>query len=276
MKKKLVIISAAAVLALGGLATIAGAIGSGNMSITKAATAHTEHADSDGTERAFYAPGTYTHLNENGEEVTDETGTIPYWRCNSCCSSNPDSARYDLKDHNKALTLADVQIPALTKAAKSDIAAGDEIANVNLGKFKYVDQGANGVDGKEGTSTPWYVKDTDGDGKERTAVYFSRSGKTGDAYNVVLGASDVNKDCSEFRFSVPEEYKKGCSSVTFSYKYEDWGSGVWNATDNAAQPKGAHAMIQFKDGSYIGSDVSSTLENGSKLINDGEIGRAHV
>ena len=53
---------------------------------------------------------------------------------------------------DKDASVSDVVIPALTAATAEDVAAGDEIANVNLGKFKYVDQGANGASGKEGVT----------------------------------------------------------------------------------------------------------------------------
>ncbi len=226
MKKKLMIISVSGLLALGGLTTIGAVAGAGgSLSLTKAASTHADHSDSDGEEHAFYAPGV-----KDDKGIAYATGNKPYWRCNACCSSSPDSARYDLNDHSKALSLSDVQIPALTKVDSSKVASGDGIANVNTAKFKYVDQGENGVSGKEGTSTPWYVQD-----EGKTAVYFSASGRT---------AQD--KNCSEFRFTVPEEYKKDCVSVTFSYKYENWGEGAVSG-GSMSEPSAFKAMVQFKD-----------------------------
>ena len=242
MKKKLVIISAAAVLALGGLATIAGAIGSGNMSITKAATAHTEHDHSAMVEKAFQAP------------TTSAEGYKPFYLCNECCASDFRTSRYSVADKDE--NLADVVIPALTAATTADIASGDGISAINTQKFKYVDQGANKGEASSDKveSTPLFVKDSG-----KTAIYFSRSGMAATPNNPT-----GNDGCSEFRFTVPTEAAKS-KSVSFSYKYMNWGTGSWAGSTSVSEPAGWTALIQFKDsGSYIGHDVSA------KLTNDGE------
>ncbi len=255
MKKKLLIISVSGMLALGGLATIGAAAGArGSLSLTKATSTHADHGTTNGVERAFYAPG--IAVDENGN-VTG-TGTKPYWRCDACCSgTGPDAARYSLDDKTTPLSLEDVVIPALTKTDSSAVSSGDQIANVNSEKFRYVDQGVLGVSGKDGASTPWYVQD-----EGKTAVYFSASGMT-----------EKNPNCSEFRFTVPEEYKKDCVSVTFSYKYENWGDGTVNG-NSMSEPSAFSAMVQFKDvtsaeiegvtdgySDYKGLNISDKLEN---------------
>ena len=242
MKKKLMIISAAAVLALGGLATIAGAIGSGHMSITKAATAHADHDHSAMVEKAFQAP------------TTSAEGYKPFYLCSECCASDFRASRYSVADKDE--NLADVVIPALTAATTADIASGDGISAINTKKFKYVDQGANKGEASSDKveSTPLFVKDSG-----KTAIYFSRSGMAATPNNPT-----GNDGCSEFRFTVPTEAAKS-KSVSFSYKYMNWGTGSWAGGTSASEPAGWTALIQFKDsGSYIGHDVSA------KLTNDGE------
>ncbi len=249
MKKKLMIISVAGVLALGGLAAIGVAGTGGSLSLATATSTHDKHTDSDGEEHAFYAPGI-----EDDRGVAYETGNKPYWRCNSCCSGNPESARYDINDHTKALALSDVQLPALTKVTSGDVAKGDQIANVNVNKIKYLDQGKKGVtdENKDVASDPWFVQE---DGK--TAIYFSASGKTGAATNPTSNAG-----CAEFRFTVPSGLKK-VKSVTFSYKYQNWGTGTWAGGTSTSEPSAFSALCSFHDTAWVGCDVSS------ELVNDG-------
>ncbi len=123
MKKKLMIISMASLLALGGLATVAGALGSGNFGLTKAATSHSDHK------------GDLTEVGFNWADPTKD-GFKPYWRCEECCAADPASSRYDFSDKTKAVTADELRLSALEAAAASDIASGDGIANVNTQKFK--------------------------------------------------------------------------------------------------------------------------------------------
>lgn len=183
------------------------------------------------TEKAYEAP-------EVGKE-----GYKPYWHCAECCTVDANSARYDFADKDTQVGLEKIVMAPLTGATEADIAEGDEIGTINKKKFKYVDQGVNGVDGTEGDSTPLYIKDSG-----KTALFFSRSGKTGEAYN----ATD-NTNCSEFRFSPVG--KTVISSVTFSYRYLDYGKGVWNGGSGPAEPAGWHSMIQFKDTNYYGKAI---------------------
>lgn len=251
------IISATGALALSGLAAFGAVVGArGSSSLTKATSTHADHDTTNGTERAFYAPGIAT--DENGN-VTG-AGTKPYWRCNSCCSgTGPSAARYSLSDKTTPLTLEEVTIPSLTAADSGDVFSGDQISAINTKKFKYVDQGASGADASSDgvESAPWYVKDSG-----KTAVYFSRSGKTGDPVN-----PKNNNGCSEFRFTVPESARK-TKSASFSYKYKNWGTGVWKGNASDGEPADFSVVCQFKDtaqsNSYVGTDVSATL------INDGE------
>lgn len=237
MKKKTKILALCGVCAaMGiGLAGVAGStIGFGGVQIA-AAKHDPSHAL---TEKAYTAP------------TTEGEGYKPYWHCAECCKVSANEARYDYANRNTNVALGDLVMPKLTAATKEDVAEGDQITTVNTQKFKYVDQG---VEGPEATSdkkesTPVYVKDGD-----KTALFFSRSGKTGAAYNA------TNNDfCSEFRFS-PTTYK-AISSVTFSYRYLDYGTGVWAGGSGTAEPAGWHSMIQFKDTNYYGKEF--------KFIND--------
>ncbi len=232
--KKMVLVAVAGVSLALGVAAL-GAVTSGTLTLPTEAVDH--EASHTLVEKAFQAP-------KVGEE-----GYRPYWRCNECCAADVSSARYGFESKEK-VSLEDVVIPALVGAETSEIADGDLIANVGVEKFKYVDQGVNGVDGKEGTSTPLFVKDSG-----KTAIYFSASGKTGEATNPV-----DNTGCAEFRFSVPSE-SKASKSVTFSYCYQNWGKGGWAGSSSPSEPEGWTALCQFKDGAYYGLDLSSKLEN---------------
>lgn len=180
MKKKTKVLALCGICAaMGiGLAGVAGStIGFGGVQIAAA-----KHDPSHVlTEKAYTAP------------TTEGEGYKPYWHCAECCKVSANDARYDYADKTTNVALGDLVMPKLKAATKDDVAEGDQIATVNTQKFKYVDQG---VDGPEATSdkkesTPVYVKDGD-----KTALFFSRSGKTGEAYNAT-----TNDFCSEFRFS---------------------------------------------------------------------------
>ncbi len=232
-KKRLMALSLATVASVMGVGAVGISLGNGGLIAPAYAADH--DASHTMVEKTFFAPTTTT------------TGERAHWHCNDCCKTSAEQARYSYVEKTH-VSEADITLDKLV-AADAPSADDDQIATINTGKFKYVDQGADGVDGKEGTSTPCWVEDGG-----KTAIYFSRSNKAGDPVN-----SGDNVNCSEFRFTVPESARKA-ESVSFSYKYEDWGTGVWNGGDNGAQPYGSHAMIQFKDGSYVGHDVTSTLE----------------
>ncbi len=260
MNKKLIVVSLAGLLALGGITAIGAANGSGGGSLRLATETnpHANHgtSDNDGKENPFWAPGTYK---ESDEAEAFSTGFKPYWNCTACCTgSGPNGARYSLTDRKTLLQYSEIEIPALTKAEASDISSGDEIANVNTGKFKYVDQGVNGVKGKEGTSTPWFVKDSN-----KTAVYFSASGKKGAATNPTS-----NDGCAEFRFSTDA---KRIKSVSFDYCYQNWGTGTWNGAIQESEPStGWKSLVQFQTTKTVdGSEVKNYYGVADKLESDG-------
>ena len=229
--------------------------GGGSLKLATESNPHAKHgtSDTDGGENAFWAPGTYK---ESEDAEAFSTGFKPYWRCNECCKgSGPNGARYSLTDRKKSLTYSEIVIPALTKAETSDISSGDEIANVNTGKFKYVDQGVNGVKGQEGTSTPWFVKDSN-----KTAVYFSASGKTGAATNPTS-----NDGCAEFRFSTDA---KRIKSVSFDYCYQNWGTGTWAGDVTESEPStGWKSLVQFQT---TKGETKNYYGVPDKLENDGD------
>ncbi len=233
--KKMVLVAVAGVSLALGVAAV-GAATNGAWAVPAEAVDHeTTHTL---VEKAFQAP------------TVGKEGYRPYWMCNECCASDVSSARYGYESKEEKVSLEDVVIPALVGAETSEIAEDDLIANVNFEKFKYVDQGVNGVNGAGGTSTPLFVKDSG-----KTAIYFSASGKTGEATN-----PKDNTGCAEFRFSVPSE-SKTAKSVTFSYCYQNWGKGAWAGSTGTSEPTNFAALCQFKDGDYYGLDVSSKLEN---------------
>ena len=190
----------------------------------------------------------HTNFHENAyiAPTIEHEGAKPYWMCLDCCPSiGPSASRYDYLDKTKQIT--DFSIPKLTEAASSDITEGDMIGNVDTVNFKYVDQCVNGVDGQGGESTPVYVKDGG-----RTAIFFSRSGKTGQAYEAT-----TNDYCSEFGFKTGDFAH--VSSISFSYRYLDYGKGVWAGESSDANPVGSHLAIQFKDeGKYYGKGIELT------------------
>lgn len=190
--------------------------------------------------------------------TTSENGLKAYYMdVTSCPTAGPGASRFEYKDYKKSpqvltnISMADLTIPALTTA---EAPTGDLITAVGTGKYKYLDQGVNGVEGTEGTTTPFYVSDGG-----HTALFMSRSGKTGDPL-----VTKSNTDCSEFRFSNTTAV---VSSITFSYRYLDYGTGYWSNADGAptasdpGQINNAHFMLQMKDSnSYFGQAVN--------LVND--------
>ncbi len=229
-KKRLMAMSLTAVAAAMGAGAVGISLGNGGLIAPAYAADH--DASHTMVEKTFFAPTTTT------------TGERAHWHCNDCCKTSAEQARYSYVEKTH-VSEADITLDKLV-AADAPSADDDQIATINTGKFKYVDQGADGVDGKEGTSTPCWVEDGG-----KTAIYFSRSNKAGDAYNVVDSTTDKNLYCSEFRFTVPESARKA-ESVSFSYKYEDWGTGKFAvSTASASDGKDWHMMCQFKDsGAY--------------------------
>lgn len=241
-KKRLSVMLLCTGLCLGAVGTIAAVIASQQLIVP------IEGAETTDTfvEKAYEHP------------TTSSSGLKPYYMDSTTCGKNgPSSSRYDYADFNKSpkvytqTGIEALTIPSLTSA---EAPTGDLISAINPAKYKYVDQGVNGVDGEAGTSVPFYVSDAG-----HTALFMSRSGKTGDP----LVTKD-NANCSEFRFTSD---KAVVSSITFSYRYLDYGTGYWNNIDGAptatdpGQINNAHFMVQMKDsGSYFGQGVT--------LVND--------
>lgn len=226
-KKKILLLSTSAILMLGAIGSTAYALG-GNIPLSLFALDHetTHHM----SEHAFIAPTTSTD------------GYTNYWRCDDCCKVSADSARYDFYDKTKLLTEEQVTLPKLTAATQEDIDASS-VNTINNAKFKNLDQTA-----------ALFVKD-----EGKTAVFASKSNVTGDPIN----ATD-NTGASEFRFTVPEA-NRTTGSVTFSYKYLDYGKGLWQGGDYAHQIENGHIMVQFKDnGAYIPLSLDKKLTNDYK------------
>ena len=238
MKKKLLIVASASALALGGITAFG--LGS-NGSLTGAKPEHTS---------------SHTAI-ANVFDWKDPTkeGFKPYYMCSECCLPDAD-ARYSDKTMTNKITLDDVRYAPMTAATVNDVAEGDQIKNVIDTKYKYIDQGPNGATGNEKkgdvetAGTTYYVKDG-----EKTAIYFSRSG-------VTPRTGTQNTECSEFRFTAPS---KTVTSVSFSYRYENYSDATWNygtgtATKDTSEPAtNWSALAQFKDGGYYGAAL--TLEN---------------
>lgn len=226
-KKKILLLSTSAILMLGAIGSTAYAL-EGNIPLSLFALDHeaTHHM----SEHAFIAPTTSTD------------GYTNYWRCDDCCKISADSARYDFYDKNKLLTEEEVTLPKFTAATQEDI-DGSSVNTINNAKFKNLDQ-----------SSALFVKD-----EGKTAVFASKSNVTGEPVN----AKD-NTGASEFRFTVPEA-NRTTGSVTFSYKYLDYGKGVWQGGDYTHQIENGHVMVQFKDnGAYIPLNLDGKLTNDNK------------
>jgi len=235
MKKKTKLLVISSLFAVTGIGVTVAAAGGFNDALGGVLPAKAGQHDSTHTlkEKAYEAP-TYT-----------KEGFKPYYLCEECCEYGPEEARFSYEDKTTHAALSDIRMEPLTEASVNDVAEGDMISTINTQKFKYVDQGANGVDGVEGESTPVYTKDGD-----KTALFFSRSGKTGEPYN-----ASGNTNCSEFRFSISG--RSTISSATFNYRYLDYGKGTWTGGDNVGQPLGAHSIVQVKDGkTYYGKNVA--------------------
>jgi hypothetical protein len=240
MKKKLLIIASASAIALGGITAFG--LGS-NGSLTGAKPEHT--SDHTAIANVF-----------DWKDPTKE-GFKPYYMCSECCLPDAD-ARYSDQAMTKKITLDDVRYAPMTAATVSDVGEGDQIKNVIDTKYKYIDQGPNGATGNEKkddvetAGTTYYVKDG-----EKTAIYFSRSGLT-------PRTGSQNTESSEFRFTAPS---KKVTSVSFSYRYENYSDATWNYGTNTAakdtsEPATAwSALAQFKDGNYYGTAMD--------LVNDG-------
>lgn len=261
MRKKLLICSLAGVMSLGLLVGVSVVAGGGANNLATAAITH----DSG-----------HTSYKEHAFDWADPTkeGYRPYWMCNDCCVPNDSDARYDYTDtasyKTKHITVDKVILNKLDAATIDDVADGDEIKYVNDKKLKYVDQGPNGAKGGnknaddvETSGTTRFVKDTK-DGKEITAAYFSASGKTGDSVNPTSNAG-----CSEFRFSFDS---RNVTSVSFSYRYENWGTATWGGKIEESEPSSDwNALFQFQRTSsttnYYGVDITNKL-NGDGAWHD--------
>ncbi|HBX25291.1 MAG TPA: hypothetical protein DEF61_03355, partial [Firmicutes bacterium] len=183
MKKKTKLLVISSLFAVTGIGVTVAAAGGFNDALGGVLPAKAGQHDSTHTlkEKAYEAP-TYT-----------KEGFKPYYLCEECCEYGPEEARFSYEDKTTHAALSDIRMEPLTEASVNDVAEGDMISTINTQKFKYVDQGANGVDKSSDKveSTPIWVKDG-----EKTAIFFSRSGKTGEPYNAT-----TNDYCSEFRFS---------------------------------------------------------------------------
>ncbi|HAS56616.1 MAG TPA: hypothetical protein DCR94_05195, partial [Firmicutes bacterium] len=243
MKKKTKLLVISSLFAVTGIGVTVAAAGGFNDALGGVLPAKAGQHDSTHTlkEKAYEAP-TYT-----------KEGFKPYYLCEECCEYGPEEARFSYEDKTTHAALSDIRMEPLTEASVNDVAEGDMISTINTQKFKYVDQGANGVDKSSDKveSTPIWVKDG-----EKTAIFFSRSGKTGEPYNAT-----TNDYCSEFRFSPSD--KGSIASVTFSYRYLDYGTGVWSAKDSGTDGTGWHAMTQFKVSAGY-QPYTLTLENDDK------------
>jgi hypothetical protein len=260
MRKKLLICSLAGVMSLGLLVGVSMVAGGGANNLATAAITH----DSG-----------HTSYKEHAFDWADPTkeGYRPYWMCNTCCVPNDSDARYDYTDtasyKTKHITVDKVILDKVGAATIDDVADGDEIKYVNDKKLKYVDQGPNKATGGnkvndvETSGTPRFVKDTK-DGKEITAAYFSASGKTGDSVRPTSNAG-----CSEFRFSFDS---RNVTSVSFSYRYENWGTATWGGQITESEPSNDwKALFQFQrttgTTNYYGVDITDTL-NGDGAWHD--------
>ena len=142
----------------------------------------------------------------------------------------PGNERTSDAEHNNPVSLEDITIPALNVIDSSAVAAGSNILDVRNAKMRYLDQCT--VMDQDG-GTPVYVMDGG-----HQAAFISRSNSLGDAHN------------SEFRFEFAA--KNGLNSITFDYRYLDYGSLVEDM-------KASRVYLQAHNSAYV--DLSVTLIN---------------
>lgn len=143
----------------------------------------------------------------------------------------PGNYRTSDAEHLNEVTLEEITLPALNVIDSSAVAAGSNILDVREAKTRYLDQCT--VMGQDG-GTPVYVMD-----EGHQAVFISRSNSLGDAHN------------SEFRFEFAA--KNGLNSITFDYRYLDYGSLV-------EEGKANRVYLQAHNSAYVDLNVN--------LIND--------
>lgn len=130
-------------------------------------------------------------------------------------------------EHESSVSLEDITIPMLNVIDSSEVASGSEILNVRNAKIRWVDQCTTlGSDG----GTPVYVTDAG-----HQAVFFSRSNN--------LANDPAAAHASEFRFTFSE--KQNLNSVTFDYRYLDYGNRVETGVSER------HIYTQFHTSSYV-------------------------
>ena len=165
-------------------------------------------------------------LTEIGFDWRDplQDGYKPYWRCSTCCSSNPASSRFKYEDKTTAVTADDLKLTALaTASAPTD---ENSIKNVSIPSDANIDQ-----------SNATYVTVDD-----KTAAYFSRSR----ALNSNGGYADTQFNDNPSSFGFSHSGTDAVTSVTFSYRYKSWNYAPKTATEGGITYS---SLCQFTYGS---------------------------
>ena len=172
-------------------------------------------------------------------------GYKAYYRCPSCCASDPSSSRYSILDKTKMVSESDIKLSALSSVASSSI-AGDAITGVDPNSYFGLDQATS-----EG-GIAYFVND----GK-KDALYVSRSrdeSKTDGSY--------AHVDYSSFLINSNLEEGVSLGSISFSYRYLNYGST--KMSDSEIDSPFAVKM------SFTYGESSKGCAIDSKLTSDGE------
>lgn len=179
-------------------------------------------------------------LTEIGFDWRDPTkdGYKPYWRCATCCSSNPASSRFKYEDKATAVTADSLKLTALTAASAPT--EDNSIKNVSIPSGANIDQ-----------SNACYVTVD-----SKTAAYFSRS-RALDSNG--YAAEQFNNNPSSFGFTYSGT--DAVTSITFSYRYKSWN---YNLSKGSLSDYVSCEFAYTKDSAVTTSNYS--LDN--KIFND--------
>lgn len=237
MKKKTLILASCGVLSLSAL--VATNAISNNVKLAKADDSHSAHsADS------------MTYIGFDWNDPTKD-GYKPYYRCPSCCSTDPSTSRYSSKTDTTSVSADDLKLSALTSAEKSSI-SGDATTNADPDSYANLDQVGKDEDGNRLVASN-YVKD----GK-KNAIYFSRSRAIFDTQS-----SSGDESICSFSFNSTLEEGKSLGSLSFSYCYLNYSTVKKSDSSDTSTTYASKLLFNY-------GDTSKTCVLDNSLNSDGE------
>ena len=237
MKKKALIIASCGVLSLSAL-VITNALTS-SVKLAKADDAHSTHDT-----------GSMKYIGFDWSDPTKD-GYKPYYRCPSCCSTDPSTSRYSSKTDTTSVSVDDLKLSALTSLEKSSI-SGDAIVNADSDSYVNLDQVGKDKDGNRLVASN-YVKD----GK-KNAIYFSRSRAIFDTQS-----SSSDESICSFSFASNLGEGKSLGSLSFSYRYLNYSTVKKNDSSDTSTTYASKLLFNY-------GDTSKTCVLDDSLNSDGE------